>query len=296
LEIKSLEYSYDYCRNLTQNHYENFPVGSILIPKTIRKYIYPIYAFARTADDIADSSNLDSEEKLSQLNSMEAEIDKIDNKDTDFIDLYKNIFLSLSDTIQRFKIPKQEFINLLNAFKQDSIKNRYDHFNDLIEYSGLSANPVGHLILYLFGNSPEKNKEMFVYSDKICTALQLTNFWQDVKSDLEINRIYIPKTIMKEFNYSEDDLHNLKEDNNFILLMKNLIQKTEILFKEGLPLIELLKGRLKLELKAIINGGLEILNKIRQVEYRVLSKKVKLNNLDKIKILGKSTLNNKVGI
>jgi phytoene/squalene synthetase len=101
---------------------------------------------------------------------------------------------------------------------------------------------------------------------------------------------------MKEFNYSEDDLHNLKEDNNFILLMENLIQNTEILFKEGLPLIELLKGRLKLELKAIINGGLEILNKIRQVEYRVLSKKVKLNNLDKIKILGKSTLNNKVGI
>ncbi len=283
-----IDHAYDFCKEVAIKHYENFPVGSLLIPSDKRKYIYSIYAFARHADDIADSDKLTETQKLSMLSEFEADLNKAENKD--FAGLNSdtsNIFIALSNTIDELKIPAEEFRNLLIAFKQDSVKQRYFDFEELISYSKYSANPIGHLVLYVFGYNPEKDKKCFGYSDKICTALQLTNFWQDVSVDLEIDRIYIPEKLMNEFNYDENMLFEKNENDDFRKLIKALIDKTKLLFDEGRQITNYVKGRLRLELKATIEGGEMILNKIEKINFNVLSTRVALNKFDKIKLAGK---------
>ncbi|MBK8554077.1 MAG: squalene/phytoene synthase family protein [Ignavibacteria bacterium] len=202
------DHAYRFCKEIANSHYENFPVGSLLIPSNKRKYIYSIYAFARYADDIADSDNLSGDEKLRRLNELDDDLSKIEKKDlNNFLTDTKYIFIALSNTIDELKIPIKEFRDLLKAFRQDAVKQRYTVFEELVDYSKLSANPIGHLVLYVFGYTPDKDKTCFEYSDSICTALQLTNFWQDVSVDLKIDRIYIPEKLMNEYNYNENMLH-----------------------------------------------------------------------------------------
>ncbi len=283
-----LEYAYGFCKEVAVSHYENFPVGSLLVPVNKRKYIYSIYAFARSADDIADSDKFSETEKLKRLNELDIELKKIEYKNyNNFIPETANIFTALSDTINELKIPFQELRNLLTAFRQDAVKRRYDEFSELISYSEYSANPIGHLVLYIFDYTPGSGKKYFDYSDKICTALQLTNFWQDVSLDLKIDRIYIPKKDMDDFNYNEKMLFEKTENNNFRNLMKNLVDKTRNLFEEGKEITNITEGRLKLELKATIEGGMKILNKIEEIDYNVLSTRVRIDNFDKLKLLGK---------
>ncbi|MEZ4692099.1 MAG: squalene/phytoene synthase family protein [Ignavibacteria bacterium] len=187
-----IDYAYSLCKEFTIRHYENFPVGSFLIPADKRKYIYSIYSFARYSDDIADSVEFSETEKLQKLNELESELFKIYKKDSDLKDTLitdtEFIFTALSHTVNELKIPFEEFVKLLNAFRQDSVRQSYSDFSELLEYSDLSANPIGHLVLYVFGYDPVKNKECFEYSNKICTALQLTNFWQDVSVDLKMKK------------------------------------------------------------------------------------------------------------
>jgi phytoene/squalene synthetase len=161
-----------------------------------------------------------------------------------------------------------------------------------LDYSENSANPIGHLVLYVFGYDEVKNKDIFQLSDQICTALQLTNFWQDVSRDLEINRIYIPKEFMLKFNYNVERLFEKKENENFRNMMRELVVMTEALFEEGKEIIELIDGRLKLELKATYLGGTEILNKIKGIDYNVLSKRIRIEKSDKINILFKTIFRN----
>jgi len=286
---KDLESAYEFCRSLAKSHYENFPVGSFLIPKDKRKYVYCIYAFARYADDIADSSEYDEETKLQKLDSLETELDKsIAGKEEVLNSDTGNIFLALSDTISNLKIPVTEFKKLLSAFKQDSVYRDYKSFDELLDYSDRSANPVGHLVLNVFGYSKDDNEKLFSLSDKICTALQLTNFWQDVSVDLKMNRIYIPADIMDEYGYDIGKLRNKTEDGSFRDIIKSLTDKTENLFDEGNEITDMLKGRLKFEIKATINGGRKILRKIRKIKYNVLNSRVSLNKADKIKIISGS--------
>lgn len=283
-----IDIAYSYCKNLAKKHYENFPVGSLLIPSDKRKYIYSIYAFARTADDIADSDILSQAEKLKLLNEYENELTNLElNKSSPGNDDIRNIFAALSNTIKELNIPIQEFRDLLTAFKQDAVKERYDDFDELLNYSHYSADPIGHLVLYVFGYNQVKDKKCFEYSEKVCTALQLTNFWQDVSVDLKIGRIYIPGNTMKEFNYNEKMLFDKTENNDFRKVMNNLSERTKILFDEGSKITELVRGRLKYELKATIAGGMEILRKIEKINYNVLSQRVTISKTDKIKILGK---------
>lgn len=280
--------AYEYCRETAVRHYENFPVGSLLIPKNKRKYIYSIYAFARFADDIADSGIYSEEEKLEKLNELESELTKIETGNIqNLIEETAKIYTALFDTVKSLNIPVDEFRNLLKAFKQDSVKSEYETFEELIEYSDLSANPIGHLVLYVFGYNPNESEEVFKYSDKICTALQLTNFWQDVSEDLKINRIYIPGELMSENNYSREQLFEGNENGSFIRIMKLLLGKTRELFEEGKGILNCTKGRLRLELSATIAGGMEILNKIEKIDYKVLSTRVVITGTDKIRILGK---------
>lgn len=281
--------AYSYCRKKAISHYENFPVGSLLIPKNKRKFIYSIYAFARYADDIADSAEFTKEEKIRRLSLLNNELDKI-CKDNEYFseDDSDKIFIALSDTVKSLEIPVKEFRDLIKAFVQDSEGYTYKDFEELIEYSRKSANPIGHLVLYIFGYKPEdseESKKIFDYSDKICTALQLTNFWQDVSEDIRIRRIYIPSEIMKEFKYSAEMLYSGTENEDFRKMIRHLVERTRKLFTEGSEILNCTKGRLRLELKATVSGGQEILNKIEKINYNVLRRRPVLNKSDKLKII-----------
>jgi len=283
------DYAFSYCKEVAISHYENFPVGSLLIPKKKRKYIYSIYAFARFADDIADSVKYSEMEKVKRLNEFDIELTNIENGHLDnLLPETKNIFIALYNTVNELKIPVEEFRDLLSAFKQDAVRQSYETFDELLEYSDYSANPVGRLVLYVFGYDPERDKKIFERSDKICTALQLTNFWQDVSVDLNMKRVYIPLQTMKEYGYDEKLLFQKLENDDFRKIIKSLVIKTQAMFDEGREIVNMLSGRLKLEIKATIAGGEEILNKIESINYNVLSKRVDINNFDKLKLLGKA--------
>jgi phytoene synthase len=278
--------AYDHCRKIASEHYENFPVGSILVPSNKRKYIYSVYAFARYADDIADSPSLEKIEKMRQLGILENELSKIEhNKAESYLKETELIFVALADTVKSLDIPLREFRELLSAFKQDSEGLFYETSDQLIDYSDRSANPIGHIVLNVFGYHKEDAGEMFQMSDKICTALQLTNFWQDVSEDLKINRVYIPKDYMEKHGYNMDELNVKNENQNFRSMMKDLCEMTAGLFKQGEGLPDLTEGRLKYELKATLNGGRMILRKISDLEYRVLSRRPKLSAFDKFSII-----------
>ncbi len=261
-------------------------MASFLIPKDKRKYVYAIYSFARYADDIADSAILNSEEKLIRLNLLDKELNDVENGSIEnFTEETKYIFIALYKTLQDLKIPILELRNLLIAFKKDSIKDTYKTFDELLEYSKYSANPIGHLILYLFGYKDEK---LFELSDYICTGLQLINFWQDVARDLEINRVYIPEEIMNNHDYSYELLKSKTENENYTEMMKDLIERTKQFYAKGKNLPNLVKGRLKYELKATYYGGLTVINKIEKLNYKTLSTRPIVTGLDKIKIMFKT--------
>lgn len=286
--MKNIDFdkAFIHCEKITKAHYENFPVASFLIPLDKRKYVYAVYSFARYADDIADSAILSSEEKLTRLNLLEVELDRVLNNQLENLhEETKYIFRALFKTLNDLNIPSVELRNLLIAFKQDSVKDKYDTFEELLEYSKNSANPVGHLVLYIFGYT---DKKLFELSDYICTGLQLINFWQDVARDLEINRVYIPNEILQKHNYSYELLNNKVEYENYINIIKELIAKTKEIYKKGEDLPYLVSGRLKYELKATYYGGMTVINKIERLNYRTLSTRPVVTGLDKLKILIKT--------
>lgn len=285
-ETDKIYASFKYCEKIAKDHYENFPVGSILVPSDKRKYVWAIYAFARYADDIADSGELSPEIKLDKLNLLEEGLLTFINNSRDEVFEAEWKFLpAVAETLDALGIPVVELTNLLKAFRQDSTKQRYDTFGELLEYSRYSANPIGHLVLYVFGYSPEKEERLFGYSDNICTALQLTNFWQDVSVDLEIGRVYIPGDVMKSHDYTYDELFAKNEGERFTSIMRELTSRTRIIFQKGKPLIDELGGRLKLEIKATYMGGNAILDKIEAMDYGVLSRRVKLGKRDKASLI-----------
>ena len=226
-------------------------------------------------------------DKMEKLNLMqdllygEPQYDKLDVH-------FRSIFTALHDTLENTKIEKEDLKSLLYAFKQDVNKNRYSSFEDLLEYSKYSADPVGSLILQLFGYDKKTDMELFNYSDKICSALQFANFWQDVSLDLIINRIYVPLQNMQKHQYSEDDLYAKVENDKFKRIMKELVDETENMFYEGKELPKHLNGTLKFEISATIKGGMKILDLIRRSNYKVLSHRVKLSKVNKLSILLKS--------
>lgn len=224
---------------------------------------------------------------MAKLNDMEELLfgkKKYDNLDVHF----KSIFTALHDTIDKTKIDKEDLKSLLTAFKQDVNKNRYGSFEELLEYSKYSADPVGSLVLQLFGYEKNRDIKLFDFSNKICSALQFANFWQDVSLDLEINRVYIPLKNMEIHRFTVDDLYAKVESDNFKKLMKELVDETENMFNEGKELPNYLNGTLKVEISATIRGGMKILDLIRNNNYKVLSHRVKLSKGNKLSILLKS--------
>lgn len=275
--------SFKYCEDIAKSHYENFPVASLLLPKEKRKYVYSIYAFARAADDFADEEGIEggSPKRLALLDEWNEKL-----KDCYNGKAYDPIFIALGKTVEDCRIPIKPLEDLLSAFRQDVVKSRYSTFYEVLDYCKRSADPVGRLVLMIFGCH---DQEFFKYSDKICTALQLTNFWQDVEVDLRKDRIYLPEEDINKFGYSYRQLEMKQDNGYFRKLMEHEVEKTMALFDEGRKLIEMTEKnsetrRLSKELKLTWLGGTTILNKIKEINYNVLNQRPRISGLDKIKI------------
>jgi squalene synthase HpnC len=264
----------------TRNHYENFPVASFLVKKELRKHIAVIYWFARTADDIADEGNVTEAERIIKLNDFEERL-----QDT-LAGHFENDFdAALYHTITGKKLTHQLFFDLISAFRQDITKKRYNNYEELLDYCSRSANPVGRLILELHDI---RDSKAFSYSDNICTALQLTNFYQDVSVDIEKGRIYIALDEMSRYKVSEKLFEN-KEINQYIKsLMQFNVERVSKMFSEGKNLLDYLNGRLKFEIAWTILGGMEILNMIKANDYDVMNKRPELSKNKMISLFFKA--------
>jgi len=273
-----LDQAYNHCLGLARNHYENFPVASILLPKNIRKPTAAIYAFARNADDFADEGSDNDKARLDKLDSYERELDIIENggASTD------PVFIALAHTIRKFDLPVLQFRKLLSAFKQDVTKKRYDTIEEVLDYCDRSANPVGFLVLSLAG----KNNELVIkQSNSICSALQIINFLQDISKDYEIGRIYLPLDEMKKFNIDESFLERREYNNDWQNLISSLLEKTEVLLKEGSTLAKSLDFRLGFEINLTVLGGMRIITKLRKINQSRFLYQARLNILDWVYLL-----------
>jgi len=275
-----IESAYIEALEFTKNHYENFPVVSFLIPKRIRKDVAIIYWFARTADDIADEGSACADERIKKLNLFEERLTELLNGNFETPNES-----ALYHTIDSNNLSPEHFYNLLKAFRQDITKSRFNNFEELIAYCSNSANPVGRLILEL---NNIRDADAFNYSDKICTALQLTNFWQDAAIDYKKGRIYFPQDEMQKFGVVEK-MFEFKENNlKLKSLLKYNVDRTRQLFSEGKKLSAFLSGRLKYEIKWTVLGGEKILEKIETNGYNILLNRPKLDKKDFIALLLKS--------
>ncbi len=280
--------AYEFCRKLTLGHYENFPVGSILVPRESRKHIYPIYAFSRLADDIADEPNgMDSEQRLRLLDSME---NLLERAPVGSDGLHNPIFLALARTMEEKKIPAMPFKKLLNAFRRDINFLRPATMADNIDYCTLSANPVGELVLRLFDSYDERTAPL---SDAICTGLQLVNFWQDLSRDIKNGRLYVPADIAGAHGINETAPDKwkdafLRSGNDARAMLDELYSITERYFEIGAKLIILLSSRrLRAEIFFTLRGGQEVLKKVRQLGTAIIEERPSMSKMDFLKLVPK---------
>jgi phytoene synthase len=263
------------------DHYENFPVASILMPRRLRKPVAAIYHFARAADDIADEGDLSNDERLKKLDGFRAELARIAAHETPLTPLFQNLAVEIA----RHQLPAQPFHDLLDAFSQDVVQKRYANYAELLDYCRRSANPVGTLLLHLYGEATAVN---LAYSDAICTALQLINFWQDVAKDDAIARIYIPLDEMAKFGVTENHISRRICDDAWRALMRFQVDRARSLMLQGAPLGSILTCRIGLEMRMIIQGGLRIIAKIEAVDYDIFNKRPVLRPIDWVIMLAKS--------
>jgi phytoene synthase len=242
-------------------HYENFPVASLLLPRELREPVGVIYRFARTADDFADEGNDAPAARLAKLRGYGIALERISSGKAPETQL----FADLARIVREHALPLQLFNDLLDAFSQDVVKTRYADFPEVLDYSRRSANPVGRLLLRLFRKDSPENRE---FSDRICSALQLINFWQDVGIDYETkNRIYLPQDEMRRFGVGEEHLRQQLCDPAFQALMRFQVDRARQMMVEGQALVRNLEGRFRLEIAVTAQGGLRILEKLELARY-----------------------------
>jgi squalene synthase HpnC len=263
------------------DHYENFPVASLLLPARLRQPIEAIYRFARSADDLADEGEASPPERLAGLAAFREELARIERGEP----VTTPLFAELAATIRQYALPLEPFYDLLDAFAQDVVKNRYADFAELLDYCRRSANPVGRLMLHLFGRT---EPEHLAQSDAICTALQLINFWQDVAIDWQKGRVYLPQSDLARFKVSEADIANCRASPEWRALMTFQIDRAEALMRRGLPLVHALPGRFGWEIRLTAQGGLRILERLRRIEGDVFRHRPKLGARDWLVMAGRS--------
>jgi len=274
------------CEQLAKTHYENFSVGSRLLPKHLRPHFFSIYAFSRGVDDLGDEAEGD---RLALLDMWESELDACYAPGGPT----HPYFVALAETIRIFDIPAEPFKRLVEANRRDQEIIRHQTYDDVLEYCSYSANPVGHLVLYL---GSIRDPELHELANNTCTGLQLANFWQDVKRDSEIGRIYIPTEDLVKFGVTEDQISAGKFDDNFAALMQFEVDRARQLFIDGYPLANHLDKSLKADFGLFTRGGLSILQAIERQNYNVLESRPTLSKFEKGKILVSTWIRTKLGL
>lgn len=260
-----------YCRQLARSHYENFPVVTLLLPRHLRQHFYNIYAYCRWADDLADETG-DRQRAAELLAWWRSGLD-----DCFAGEPRHPVFVALATTIQQFNVPRQPFADLISAFEQDQSVSEYQTYAELLDYCDRSANPVGRLVLCLL---QQDRPEFQAWSDKICTGLQLANFWQDVARDSDIGRVYLPVEDRSRFGYTDSHLADRVTNQEFVDLMKFQVDRTRAHLRSGLPLADHLPGRFQVDIELFARGGLRILDRIEQSGYRVWQRRPRIGARD----------------
>ena len=285
--IRSTASIIDQSQSLASRHYENFPVASVFLPKHLRAPIALIYCFARQADDFADEGDLSMEERLALLDEFRQQLDLLQA----YIKPKSEFFLALGEMIRSKKLPLPPFYDLLDAFSQDVVKTRYANYDEVLAYCAKSANPIGRLLLHLYGKASPENIKL---SDHLCSALQLVNFLQDVADDFKKNagkqRIYLCQDEMAKFGVTEQMIADQVVNANWQQLMRFNLDRTSRLLQAGKPLGRILKGRIGFEMRMIIAGGERIICKLNQVNGDIYHHRPTLQPLDWLRIFFKALL------
>jgi len=268
-----------YCRRLARTHYENFSVATWFLPERLRQHFFNVYAYCRISDDLGDEVG-DPKASLRLLDQWEAELDAC------YVGHPRHpVFVALAETVRKFEIPKQTFVELLTAFRQDQTTTRYAAFDDVLGYCRYSANPVGHLVLYVCGY---RDAERQALADFTCTALQLANFWQDVSADYAKGRIYLPLDDLRRFGVNEDDIAAQRNTSGFCDLMRFEVERARDWFQRGLPLIGEVDRGLAIDIELFSRGGQEILNAIERQGYNVLGRRPAISKSRKLALVARA--------
>jgi squalene synthase HpnC len=271
----------EYCRRLARTHYENFSVASWFLPHQLRQHFFNVYAYCRISDDLGDEVG-DPEASLRLLDQWETELDAC------YAGTPRHpVFVALADTVRRFDIPAQPFRDLLTAFRQDQRVARYPRFDDVIGYCRYSANPVGHLVLYLCGY---RDRERQALSDFTCTALQLANFWQDVSADYSKGRIYLPGEDLAGYGVSENDIAEGHNTPAFCQMMGLEVARARDWFRQGLPLVQQVDRSLAVDIELFSRGGQEILDAIERQDHAVLGRRPVISKARKLALVARAAL------
>ena len=270
-----------YCRRLARTHYENFSVATWFLPKRLRQHFFNVYAYCRISDDLGD-----------EVGDPAASLQLLDQWQTELNGCYAGkpkhaVFVALAETVRTFDIPKHEFVDLLTAFRQDQTVKRYATFDDVLGYCKYSANPVGHLVLYVCGYRDEERQRL---SDFTCTALQLANFWQDVSVDYAKGRIYLPLEDLRRFGVPEDDIATQRNKGPFLEMMRFEVERAREWFRQGLPLVKRVDRALAIDIELFSRGGQEILNAIERQQYAVLGRRPAISKSRKLALVVRAAL------
>jgi len=277
----SLAEAQQYCERLARSHYENFSVASWFLPSRLRQHFFNVYAYCRISDDLGD-----------EVGNPQASLQLLDQWETELDACYRGnprhpVFVALRETITNLDIPRDPFANLLKAFRQDQTVTRYQTFDDLLGYCLNSANPVGHLVLYLCGYRDAERQKL---SDFTCTALQLANFWQDVSVDYAKGRIYLPLEDLQRYAVSENDIAENRNTADFCSLMRFEVNRARDWFFQGFSLIDRVDKELAIDLELFSRGGLEILKAIEHQGYAVLGRRPSISKSRKLWLVARAAM------
>lgn len=270
-----------YCARVARTHYENFTVASVLLPRKLLPHFHAVYAYCRWADDLADETG-GGDRSLSLLNWWRGNLLKMYAGEATH-----PVFVALADTVRRFAIPPEPFLDLLVAFEQDQREKRYPRFADLLGYCRNSANPVGRLVLHLFGCADDTRLSL---SDEVCTGLQLANFWQDVARDFAIGRVYLPAEDLARFGVSEADISEKRFTSAFTELLRFEVVRTRGYFERGRGLLPLLPQAVRVDVELFIRGGEATLDAIEKQGFDVLTRRPVVGRWKTLMLLGRAVV------
>ena len=277
----SLAEAQEYCRRLARTHYENFSVATWFLPERLRQHFFNVYAYCRISDDLGDEVG-DPAASLELLDQWQAELDAC------YAGTPRHpVFVALAETVRQFEIPQHEFRRSADGLSPGPDVTRYETFDDLLGYCRYSANPVGHLVLYLCGYRDAERQKL---SDFTCTALQLANFWQDVSVDYAKGRIYLPLEDLRRYGVSEDDIASSRNTPAFCEMMRFEVERARDWFRQGLPLVGKVDRELAIDLELFSRGGQEILNAIEKQGYAVLGQRPAISKTRKLALVARAAL------